>query len=111
MQKELLLGIYFKIKKGSQMNKNVTGMDKINMLLREANKLIPIEEAEVVEHSRVEPVSEKKWWEDGFQKEETLLFMEHLVQDKQFNATQMLKVLNKPWNYNAMYDAWNKEIK
>ena len=93
------------------MNKNVTGMDKISMLLREANKLIPIEEEEIVDQSRVEPISKRKWWEDGFQKEQALLFMEHLVQDKQFNAKQMLSVLNKPWNYSAMYNTWNKEIK
>ena len=90
------------------MNKDTNGMDRINMLLGKAEDLIP---TEVREPSRIEPVSNKEWWEDGFITEDALLFMEHLIYDKQFNAKQILDVLNKPYHYNAMYHTWYKEGK
>ena len=90
------------------MNKDTNGMDRINMLLGKAEDLIP---TEIKEQSRIEPVSEKQWWEDGFMTEDALLFMEHLIYDKQFNANQMLDVLRKPYHYTAMYNTWYKEGK
>ena len=93
------------------MNKDVNGMDRINMLLGKAEDLIPREVKQVREPSRIEPVSEKEWWEEGFMTEDALLFMEHLIYDKQFNANQMLDVLRKPYHYTAMYNTWYKEGK
>ena len=93
----------------SQYDKEPNGMWKINMLLEKAVSLIPKEESLTEEASRVEPVRSKDWWEEGFSTEDSLLFMEHLVIDKQFNAKQMLEVLNKPWRYDAMYKSWDRE--
>ncbi len=93
----------------SQYGKEPSGMDKISMLLYKAESLISKEESLTEEPSRVEPVRSKDWWEEGFSTEDSLLFMEHLVIDKQFNANQMLDVLNKPWHYDAMYRTWDKE--
>ena len=90
------------------MNKDTNGMDRINMLLGKAEDLIP---TEVREPSRIEPVINKERWEDRFITEDALLFMEHLIYDKQFNANQMLDVLRKPYHYTAMYNTWYKEGK
>ena len=43
---------------------------------------------------------------DGFMKEDALLFIEHLIYDKQFNANQMLDVLRKPYSFEEKSDKY-----